>query len=105
MKQDSTIVNEPLENNTNLTTNWKFALMAIHRASDELSEGEYRYSCFCRTTLRTFESRGLNIDLGLSYIVGKRRVPLKLAMWKMIPRVEDLCVSGTSSVVPVAGLT
>ncbi|XP_050227660.1 uncharacterized protein LOC126677197 [Mercurialis annua] len=77
----SEIMVESFDDPKKFSSNWQFALM-------ELSGSHYASIC---------------VEKYKTSKVGPK-VPLKLTVWKTIPFVEDECVSGTDSVVPIGGL-
>ncbi|KAJ6303816.1 hypothetical protein OIU77_017653 [Salix suchowensis] len=64
-----------------LTNNWQFGLF-------ELASSHYASICM---------EKDKTSDVAM-------RVPLRLTVRKTIPFVEDICISGTDAVVPIAGL-
>ncbi|KAJ6778444.1 4'-PHOSPHOPANTETHEINYL TRANSFERASE DOMAIN PROTEIN-RELATED [Salix koriyanagi] len=64
-----------------LTNNWQFGLF-------ELASSHYASICM---------EKDKTSDVAM-------RVPMRLTVRKTIPFVEDICISGTDAVVPIAGL-
>nr|XP_017244007.1 PREDICTED: 4'-phosphopantetheinyl transferase gsp-like isoform X1 [Daucus carota subsp. sativus]XP_017244010.1 PREDICTED: 4'-phosphopantetheinyl transferase gsp-like isoform X1 [Daucus carota subsp. sativus]XP_017244011.1 PREDICTED: 4'-phosphopantetheinyl transferase gsp-like isoform X1 [Daucus carota subsp. sativus] len=78
--ENSDIVVESLEDSTNHTGDWQFALL-------ELAGSHYAAICSRKDCA--------NID---------KSHPMKIGVWRTIPLVEDEYVSGTNSVIAVGGL-
>lgn len=77
----SEIVVDSLDNVENLTSNWQFMLL-------ELASAHYVAIC----TEKDVKTKG------------DENNPMKLTVWKTIPYVEDVCVSGTDDALTVCGL-
>ncbi|KAG5253089.1 4'-phosphopantetheinyl transferase HetI [Salix suchowensis] len=77
----SSIVVESSDHPESLTNNWQFGLF-------ELASSHYASICM---------EKDKTSDVAM-------RVPLRLTVRKTIPFVEDICISGTDAVVPIAGL-
>lgn len=78
----SEIVVDSLDNTENLASNWQFMLL-------ELASSHYVAIC----TEKDVKTKG-----------DWNNNPRKLTVWKTIPFVEDICVSGTDTVLTVCGL-
>eukprot|EP00268_Persea_americana_P043956 TRINITY_DN4434_c0_g1_i10.p1 TRINITY_DN4434_c0_g1~~TRINITY_DN4434_c0_g1_i10.p1 ORF type:complete len:321 (-),score=57.22 TRINITY_DN4434_c0_g1_i10:891-1853(-) len=76
------IVLESSDASGNLTDNWQFALF-------ELANSHYAAICV---------EKDVNIK-------GKGSSSLRLKVWKTLPFVEDVCVSGTDEIVSISGLS
>ncbi|KAJ8634606.1 hypothetical protein MRB53_008873 [Persea americana] len=76
------IVLEYSDASGNLTDNWQFALF-------ELANSHYAAICV---------EKDVNIK-------GKGSSSLRLKVWKTLPFVEDVCVSGTDEIVSISGLS
>ncbi|KAG6745016.1 hypothetical protein POTOM_051658 [Populus tomentosa] len=77
----SEVVVESSDHPVSLTNNWQFGLF-------ELASSHYAAVCM---------ERDKTSDVAM-------RVPMRLTVRKTIPFVEDICISGTDAVVPIAGL-
>jgi len=72
---------ESSDHPVSLTNNWQFGLF-------ELASSHYAAVCM---------EKDKTSDVAM-------RVPMRLTVRKTIPFVEDICISGTDAVVPIAGL-
>ncbi|KAI5560839.1 hypothetical protein BDE02_16G074000 [Populus trichocarpa] len=77
----SEVVVESSDHPVSLTNNWQFGLF-------ELASSHYAAVCM---------EKDKTSDVAM-------RVPMRLTVRKTIPFVEDICISGTDAVVPIAGL-
>ncbi|KAJ6756067.1 PHOSPHOPANTETHEINE TRANSFERASE [Salix purpurea] len=77
----SEVVVESSDHPESLTNNWQFGLF-------ELASSHYASICM---------EKDKTSDVAM-------RVPMRLTVRKTIPFVEDICISGTDAVVPIAGL-
>lgn len=67
-----------VESSDNLVNRWQFALLELASS---------HYAAICSETDKTIE--------------GEANSPMRLTVWKTIPFVEDLCMSGTDAVRPI----
>lgn len=79
--QASEVVVESSDHPESLTNKWQFGLF-------ELASSHYASICM---------EKDKTSDVAM-------RVPMRLTVRKTIPFVEDICISGTDAVVPIAGL-
>ncbi|GER41883.1 4'-phosphopantetheinyl transferase [Striga asiatica] len=77
----SEIIVESLDETTDITSNWQFVLLEL---------ANLHYVAICTEKPGDVE--------------GKINVPRKLKVWKTVPFLEDVCVSGTDAVKIICGL-
>lgn len=81
VSEASELIVESSDDPTKLTKNWQFALL-------EVACSHYAAVCMERD----------------KSVGGEANTPMKLTVWKTIPFVEDVCVSGTDAVLALGGI-
>ncbi|XVF76185.1 hypothetical protein PTKIN_Ptkin13bG0246400 [Pterospermum kingtungense] len=81
VSEPSEVIVESSDDSTNLTSNWQFALL-------DVADSHYAAICTEKDTS----------------VGGEANTPMKLTVWKTIPFVEDVCVSGTAALRVLGGI-